>query len=83
MTETKSRTTNRDKLASHLRQMEYWQGLIDDIETQAMNRAGDVYILKVLLRDNLEYNRAVSQRNGHQLAANTYALAVIAGVEQQ
>lgn len=86
--------TNAEMMDYHQARLEYWQGIIDKAEQTALVKARqqiydlpprkdglepDVnYMVKVILKDNFRYNRAVSNRNGHQKGVNTYAALYLA-----
>lgn len=84
--------TNQEQVAFHLERMQYWQGILDDADKRALMMAhakiramkpredGLVldphYVAKQILRDNWQYKRATSQRDGFQKGLETYSAMV-------
>lgn len=80
--------TNKEKMEHHRKRLEYWQGIIDEAEDEALRIAlvrlkseparkdkleqNPYYIAKTILVDNYQYNRAIGNRNGHEHAVNVY-----------
>jgi hypothetical protein len=78
----------------HQARLEYWQGIIDKAEQEALVKArqqiydlpsrkdglvpDENYLAKTLLKDNFRYNRAIGNRNGHERGVNVYAALYLA-----
>ena len=91
---TNHRKTNEQKMLYHQDRLEYWQGIIDEAEKEALRlarqqinalprREDDLepdpfYVAKGLLKDNFRYQRAVGSRNGHQEAVKVYTALYLA-----
>lgn len=88
--------TTKQKLEHHQKRLEYWQGIIDEAEEDALHLAlvgiinmpkrkdglepDPYYMAKVLLKDNFRYHRAIGSRDGHQKAVDVYTGLYLAEV---
>lgn len=87
--------TNYQKMSWHADQVERLQARIEEMERVALavgtaqqwgrmeysdsTPLSDTYMADVVLRNNHEYRRAVSARNGHQQQIQMYSALIVAG----